>query len=75
MGIRGQLLYIRLLAEPRDLVVNIFLGTAKTGMAAERNGLRWLVFELTAAYLRASADRFRSYFRFRIDCSIEMTRG
>lgn len=66
--------FIRFLTEPGDLVVDIFGGTVKTGMAAERNGRRWLVCELMAAYLRASAERFRSYAGFCMDPGFEAIR-
>ena len=42
--------FIRLLTRPGDVVVDPFAGTGTTGVAAERLGRRWLVFEADAAY-------------------------
>jgi hypothetical protein len=50
--------FIRYLTEPGDLVVDIFAGSNTTGAVAEREGRRWLVFELDLGYLAASAFRF-----------------
>lgn len=52
---------IRYLSEPGDLIVDPFGGTAKTGMAAERNGRRWMVVERILQYLRGSAARFECF--------------
>ena len=51
--------YIRFLTEPEDLVVDLFGGTVRTGLAAERTGRRWLVTEWILQYLRGAAELFR----------------
>jgi site-specific DNA-methyltransferase (cytosine-N4-specific) len=50
--------FIRMLTNPGDLVVDIFAGSNTTGAVAEREGRRWLAFELDADYVAASAFRF-----------------
>jgi DNA modification methylase len=50
--------FIKLLTEPDDLVVDIFAGSNTTGAVAEREGRRWIAFELDLGYLAASAFRF-----------------
>ena len=50
--------FITFLTDPGDIVVDIFGGSMTTGWAAERLGRRWLGFERSEAYLRASALRF-----------------
>ena len=50
--------FIRLLTEPDDLVLDIFAGSNTTGAVAEREGRRWLGFELDMNYVAASAFRF-----------------
>jgi DNA modification methylase len=50
--------FIRLLTDPGDLVVDIFAGSNTTGAVAEREGRRWLAFELDLGYLAASSFRF-----------------
>jgi DNA modification methylase len=50
--------FIRYLTDPGDLVVDIFAGSNTTGAVAEREGRRWLAFELDLGYLAASAFRF-----------------
>ena len=49
--------FIRLLTDPDDLVVDIFAGSNTTGAVAEREGRRWLSFELDLDYVAASAFR------------------
>lgn len=49
--------FIRYLTDPGDLVVDIFAGSNTTGAVAEREGRRWLAFELDLDYLAASAFR------------------
>lgn len=51
--------YIRFLTEPEDLVVDLFGGTVRTGLAAERAGRRWLVTEWILQFLRGAAELFR----------------
>jgi len=50
--------FIRLLSDPEDLVVDIFAGSNTTGSVCEKEGRRWLAFELDLGYLAASAFRF-----------------
>lgn len=50
--------FIRLLTNPGDVVVDIFAGSNTTGAVAEREGRRWLSFELDLNYVAASAFRF-----------------
>ena len=47
-----------MLTNPGDLVLDIFAGSNTTGAVAEREGRRWLAFELDADYVAASAFRF-----------------
>jgi len=50
--------FIRMLTDPGDLVLDIFAGSNTTGAVAEREGRRWLSFELGLDYVAASAFRF-----------------
>lgn len=50
--------FIRMLTEPKDLVVDIFAGSNTTGMVAEQEGRRWKAFDERLDYLAASAFRF-----------------
>lgn len=50
--------FIRMLTEPRDLVVDIFAGSNTTGMVAEQEGRRWKAFDERMDYLASSAFRF-----------------
>jgi len=50
--------FIKLLTEPHDLVLDIFAGSNTTGAVSEKEGRRWLAFELDLGYLAASAFRF-----------------
>ncbi len=50
--------FIRFLTDPGDLVLDIFAGSNTTGAVAEREGRRWLGFELELDYVAASAFRF-----------------
>ncbi|MBP7746908.1 MAG: site-specific DNA-methyltransferase [Phycisphaerae bacterium] len=50
--------FIRYLTEPGDVVLDPFCGSNTTGEAAEREGRRWVSFELDETYLRASVYRF-----------------
>ena len=49
--------FIRLLTNPDDLVLDIFAGSNTTGAVAEREGRRWLSFELDLDYVAASVFR------------------
>ena len=44
--------------DPGDVVVDIFGGSATTGMVAEAEDRRWMCFEESADYVAASAFRF-----------------
>lgn len=55
---------IRYLSEPGDLVLDLWSGSGKTGLAAERLGRRWLMFELILEYARTSAEMFRGFDGF-----------
>lgn len=50
--------FIKFLADPGDVVLDIFAGSNTTGAAAEALGRRWLAFDLDRSYLAASAFRF-----------------
>lgn len=50
--------FIRMLTEPRDLVVDIFSGSNTTGQVAEAEGRRWMSFEESPDYVGVSAFRF-----------------
>jgi len=56
---------IRFLTKTGDLVVDPFDGTAKTGMAAERLGRRWIVVEKKLEYIRGAGERFNGFDGFR----------
>jgi DNA modification methylase len=60
---------IRYLSREGDLILDPFGGTVKTGMAAERNGRRWIVIEALLDFLRGAAERFRGMEGFR--CAID----
>jgi site-specific DNA-methyltransferase (cytosine-N4-specific) len=51
-------LFIRMLTEPGDIVLDIFAGSNTTGQVAEREHRRWLAFELSREYVATSAFRF-----------------
>lgn len=50
--------FIRMLTDPKDLVVDIFGGSNTTGQVAESEGRRWMMFESTPEYAATSAFRF-----------------
>lgn len=50
--------FVRFLSEPDDLVLDPFAGSNVTGYVAERNGRRWLAFEVNADYVTGSQLRF-----------------
>lgn len=52
--------FIDFLTEPGDTVLDIFAGSNTTGQAAEKQGRKWIAFELNRTYLAASAFRFLS---------------
>jgi len=59
--------FIRLLSEPGDLVADLFGGSTKTGLAAERLGRRWIVTEWILQYLRGAAELYRGFPGFHIN--------
>lgn len=63
--------FIRFLTEPGELVVDPFGGTARTGLAAERLGRRWLVTEWILQYLRGAAELFRDFNGFHLNPDME----
>lgn len=50
--------FIRFLTDPGDVVLDIFGGSMTTGWAAERLDRRWLGFDLSTDYVKASRLRF-----------------
>lgn len=50
--------FLRFLTTRGDVVLDAFAGSNVTGEAAQRLGRRWLAFELSEDYLRASMFRF-----------------
>jgi site-specific DNA-methyltransferase (cytosine-N4-specific) len=50
--------FIKMLTDEGDLVVDIFAGSNTTGHVAETLDRKWLAFDLSQEYLRASALRF-----------------
>jgi len=61
---------IEYLTKPDDLVLDIWGGTSKTGLAAERLGRRWLTVEWMLEYVRASAESFRGFAGFQLNPAI-----
>ncbi len=61
---------IEYLTKPSDLVVDIWGGTSKTGLAAQRLGRRWLTVEWMLEYVRGSAECFRSFEGFGLNPAI-----
>lgn len=56
--------FIHYLTKPEDLVLDIWGGSSKTGLAAERAGRRWLTIEWMLEYVRTSAELFRGFNGF-----------
>ncbi len=50
--------FVRMLSEPRDLVVDPFAGSCVTGEVCERIKRRWLCVEMSADYCEAARGRF-----------------
>lgn len=50
--------FIKMLTEPGDIVLDIFAGSNTTGFAAERLNRKWLSFDSSLDYLKASVFRF-----------------
>jgi site-specific DNA-methyltransferase (cytosine-N4-specific) len=63
--------FIRLLTQPDELVADLFSGTGRAGLAAERLGRRWIMSEQIVQFLRPAAEMFRSFPGFSIHPSIE----
>lgn len=51
--------FVRLLTEPKDLVLDPFAGSNTTGRVAERLGRRWLGIELNGEHVEPSHARFQ----------------
>lgn len=63
--------FIRFLTEPDELVVDLFGGTIRTGLAAERLGRRWLVTEWILQYIRGAAELFRECPGFQLSPALK----
>ena len=50
--------FIRMLTDPKDLVLDPFAGSCVTGEVAERLKRRWVCVELVEAYLQGAVGRF-----------------
>ena len=50
--------FIKMLTEPGDIVLDVFAGSNTTGLAAEKLRRKWLSFDISLDYLKASAFRF-----------------
>jgi len=59
--------FIRFLTDEADLVLDPFAGSNTTGEAAEREGRRWLAFDIERRYLEDSRFRFSALDTSRID--------
>ena len=53
--------FIRFLTQPDELVVDLFSGSGKTGLCAERLNRRWIITEIVLQYVRASSELFRGF--------------
>ncbi|MBI5115753.1 site-specific DNA-methyltransferase [Candidatus Poribacteria bacterium] len=51
-------LFIRMLTDPDDMVLDPFAGSCVTGEVAERLGRKWMCAELTEDYLKGALARF-----------------
>lgn len=65
---------IRWLSQPNELIVDPFGGSAKTGLAAERLGRRWMVTERILEYLRTAGESFRDFEGFDMPETVERWR-
>jgi len=54
-------LAIKFLTQEDALVVDLFSGSNKTGLAAQRNNRRWLATEYVLEYIRAQAETFKAF--------------
>lgn len=67
--------FVQFLTQVDQLVVDLFSGTGKTALAAERLGRRWLTTENILDYIRPSAELFRGFPGFEICPAFESIRG
>jgi len=67
--------FIRFLTEVGQLVVDMFAGTHKAALVAERLGRRWMTTENVLDYIRPSAELFRTFPGFEINPGLEQVRG
>lgn len=63
--------FIKLLTDPGDLVVDLFGGTARSGLVAERLKRRWLVTEWIREYLAGGAFLFRGFPGFEYGAALK----
>lgn len=61
---------IKFLTKPGETVVDLFSGSNKVGLAAERNGRHWIACEIILEYIRTQAEMFRQFDGFWINPSI-----
>lgn len=61
---------IRWLSQPNELVVDPFGGSAKTGLAAERLGRRWMVTDRILEYLRTAGESFQDFDGFEMPVDV-----
>ncbi len=54
--------FIRMLTDPKDLVIDPFAGSCVTGEVAERLRRRWICGEIIEDYLKGAVARFRKPF-------------
>jgi DNA modification methylase len=66
--------FIEFLTEPGDLVVDMFGGTGKTALAAERLGRRWAMAEKMLQYIRGAATHFEEFDGFLMNPALEAVR-
>ena len=67
--------FIRLLTEPGEMVADLFAGTTKTGLAAERLGRRWIVTEWILQYVRGAAEMYRDRPGFQMHPALQVVGG
>lgn len=64
--------FINFLTKEGELVVDLFCGSNKTGLAAERNKRRWIACDIILEYLRIQCEQFKNFEGFKINPSIEI---
>ncbi|MND28122.1 Modification methylase PvuII [compost metagenome] len=62
---------IQFLTEEDDLVVDLFSGSNKTGLAAQRNNRRWVCSERVLEYIRTQAQLFTGFEGFSLNPALE----